>query len=215
MSPRHKIAPPNLTEDFLKRYQHNTAHNANTSRINRSTVLDEAYIKSIGDLLRQFTDVEQSISEIKNRIDDANAPGTEKTGTKDALAEEMQRLQQEFTRLQDKTGEALTAPVRFPSREAMEVSLVPSTYLQRLEEYRSDESRWFSFFGIFVGAIIGVFVNVATGGKFGVQVWILIGVFALVAVLIGSFGLQARRRGDRLRHDLMEQPIAHNSSEPV
>lgn len=101
------------------------------------------------------------------------------------------------------TSQQLTAPVRMPAPEAMEVTLLPATYVARLEEYRSEESQWFAWFGVFFGSIIGVFVNVATGGELKKEAWILLGVFLAMSLLTLYFAVRAKRNGNNLRERLL------------
>lgn len=88
----------------------------------------------------------------------------------------------------------MTAPVVMPEPKDMEVRLVASSSLERLEEYRSEENKWYSVFTLFVGAIMGVFVNVVTGGNLTTAAWILVGAFLLMGGFAGwsAFGFQKR-----------------------
>jgi len=112
------------------------------------------------------------------------------------------------TRTQDNNAhrDELTAPVRIPAREDMEVTLMPTTVLDRLEEYRGEQSTWFSIFGVFVGVIGGVFVNVATGGTLGASAVVLLLAFLVMATAAGWFARQAKRRGDALKRKFLNAP---------
>ena len=101
------------------------------------------------------------------------------------------------------TPHGITAPVRTPQPEDMEVTLVPSTILDRLDEYRGDESLWLVLFGLFTGAIVGVFVNVATGGRFDVAVLIILVVFVIMACATGGAAWRARTRGNAVKRALL------------
>jgi len=98
--------------------------------------------------------------------------------------------------------EPLTAPIKIPRRADMEVTLVPITTLDRLEEYRADESLWLSACGLFVGLIGGVGVNVATGGRFDAAAIIILVVFVLMATATGWCAWRAHRRADAMKRTL-------------
>ncbi|MCA1568269.1 MAG: hypothetical protein LC803_22015 [Acidobacteria bacterium] len=63
-------------------------------------------------------------------------------------------------------SEVLTARVILPRQEDMNVRLVPSHSLERLEEYRRDENVAYLFIGVFAGAIFGTLSNWATTETF-------------------------------------------------
>jgi transcriptional regulator with XRE-family HTH domain len=161
-------------------------------------ILPAAYSDQIRGLQVQFKDVENAIDELSKRLEQSQSQNDQTI----TVAEEVESLKQNFAELQA-TSEALTVPIRIPSRERMQVHLVPSTLLERLEEYRSDESMWLVWFGIFVGSIIGVFVNVATGGQMKNEAWLLIGVFIVMSGLTGGFAYKAKMRGSKLKHELL------------
>lgn len=95
----------------------------------------------------------------------------------------------------------LTAPVKIPARERMQIILVPSTYLERLDEYRDGETTWLTFFGIFLGAILGIIVNLATGGEMKSETWLVVAVLGTMTVLTLIFALQANHRRAKLRKE--------------
>jgi hypothetical protein len=104
--------------------------------------------------------------------------------------EELSSKVQALTRLAEEAQERsqeLTVPVLLPSVEDMQVRLVPSHSLERLEEYRSDESTYYLLFGLFRGAILGILSNWVTDGIFFITCFsaILMGLFA---VLTGECG---------------------------
>ena len=59
----------------------------------------------------------------------------------------------------------LTAPVEIPTPEQMKVKLVPSHLLTRLEETRSDETRWITIASTFGGALLGFIIDFAISGQ--------------------------------------------------
>lgn len=75
----------------------------------------------------------------------------------------------------------LSAPVTVPTREAMQVDLVPYSYIQSLKEYQSDENVWFAGVGATIGAMLGVLTNTITGGE-----WTSEALFFLILLLVGT-----------------------------
>lgn len=98
-----------------------------------------------------------------------------------SIREELAILTSNITKLETEAKE-LTAPVRFPKPSAMEITLVPTTMLERLEEYRHESNKWDTVFGIFIGAVLGLLSNLVTGGKMAFETW------ALTAILVGLSG---------------------------
>jgi transcriptional regulator with XRE-family HTH domain len=156
--------------------------------------------EAIDDLQRQVKNIQSTIDGIARLAEERKSTDTDDKPT--PLIEEIQGLKEKLTLLQA-TSQAITAPVTLPSREDMEVRLVSSTALDHLEEYRAEENKWFSLLGVFIGSILGIFVNVFTGGQMKAEAWILIVVFVLFVVLTGWTGLTYRRRGDRLRDRIL------------
>ena len=83
-------------------------------------------------------------------------------------------------------GQELKAKVLLPPSELMDVQLVPSHSLERLEEYRSDEKKAYVLLGVFLGCAFGILSNWATQDTF---VWTRHASVLLVLFLILTFGL--------------------------
>jgi hypothetical protein len=81
----------------------------------------------------------------------------------------------------------------------MEVKLVPSTILSSLEEYRGDENVLFGFFGLFLGALIGIFTSLATGGTFTSATWLVGIILGLATALTLTTAIVTRRRGNKAK----------------
>ena len=103
-----------------------------------------------------------------------------------------------------KESPVLTADVKIPKREHLQISLVPSTYVERTDEYRDDETTWRTYSGIFFGAILGILVNLVTGGQMKTETWLVVVVFGLMAGLTLAFALQANHRRTKLRKELLD-----------
>jgi hypothetical protein len=102
-------------------------------------------------------------------------------------------------------SQQLTAPVLIPTAASMRVHLVPAHHLDHLEEYRSNQNIMFAAAFLFLGADIGVIVNVATGGKMEAAAGVILLAFLLVAALFGWFGWQALSKGDALKRRLLQE----------
>jgi transcriptional regulator with XRE-family HTH domain len=101
------------------------------------------------------------------------------------------------------SGQELSASVTLPPESSMTLQLVRADSLERLEEYRADENRWFTWLGVFVGAIIGIIVNVATGGLFNVSTGIILAVFVLMAVFCWRAANDYQKRAENLKQELI------------
>jgi VIT1/CCC1 family predicted Fe2+/Mn2+ transporter len=63
------------------------------------------------------------------------------------------------TTWQESPDQGITAPVKLPSQEAMTVQLGPVNYIERLDEYHSDENLAYALIGLLVGAILGIIAD--------------------------------------------------------
>ena len=128
------------------------------------------------------------------------------------LAEEIENLRGTLSDLQS-TSQEITAPVRIPSQKDMEVKLVATTSLERLEEYRSDENIWFSLFGVCLGAVMAILINLVTGGQSTTETWIILGIIVAVAVTTGGAAIVNRIRGNRAKAYILGSHTAEQSQE--
>lgn len=131
--------------------------------------------------------------ELQNRIDNIQttvetlqnivaAPNQDNSELLKGIQEELTVLTNNLVKFEAKAKE-ITAPVRMPKPDAMQVTLVSTTNLERLEEYRHESNKWDTVFGIFIGSVLGLLSNLVTGGKLGFEAWVLI------AILGGMSGL--------------------------
>ena len=115
---------------------------------------------------------------------------------------------QELSQIADKIEESrreLTAPVTLPSTEDMSIRLVPSHFLERLEEYRSDEGIALLVTGLFGGGVLGVLISLATGevsrlSPFSIVLLILM---IMLAVLSGYWIAKMRSRISKIRDRML------------
>jgi hypothetical protein len=112
----------------------------------------------------------------------------------------VQNLKQLVEKAQENTKE-LTAPVLLPRAEDMQVQLVASHSLDRLEEYRADESSYHLLIGIFGGAIFGILSNWFTNEKLTMTRFSIVFIVFLGILTAGSICklIGIRRRVEKLR----------------
>lgn len=120
------------------------------------------------------------------------------------IAQSMSQVQTQLAQAQRQT-EGLTAPVIMPTPEDMQIRLVPTHWLHRLEEYRADEGIALTAAGLFVGAILGILVNWATNEQFVVTRFsqVLMGLFAVLAVSLVLWVARTRRRATMIRDQML------------
>jgi transcriptional regulator with XRE-family HTH domain len=102
------------------------------------------------------------------------------------------------------TSELFAARVVPPPPQDMELRLVTLDSFQRLEEYRSDQNHWTAVAGVLFGAILGVVVNITTGGRWTM---LSISLTIILTVFAGLAGLTARtytNRANLIKHQLAE-----------
>lgn len=157
--------------------------------------------------------LQAQIEELQAEIEAINARSWEYDTVE--VAEIRRELIREFQALQKKitqmyiTSRDITAPVMFPSLADVQVRFISVISLERLNEYRSEETKWFTVSGSFIGAIFGVIINLIVGGQMQSTGWILILVFLMIAAAAAWSAYQYRQRAEQLSNQLLErtQPI--------
>ncbi|MCB0172492.1 MAG: hypothetical protein KDJ97_18250 [Anaerolineae bacterium] len=126
----------------------------------------------------------------------------------------IQKLEEITTKEQERE---LNARIVLPPREDMSVKLVPSHSLERLEEYRGDESIAFLLIGLFGGAIMGVLINWITDEDFVItrQSIVFVSFFLFLTVLCGWWAFQLKKRSGRIRDKLLYNEIFRPEKEDM
>jgi len=109
-------------------------------------------------------------------------------------------------------SQELTARVRLPRLEDMDVHLVPSHSLERLEEYRSDENVAYLLIGAFGGAVLGILANWATSEQFTITRFSIVLMLLLTVPTIACC-FWARRLHQRAA--LVKEQMLHPSILPT
>jgi transcriptional regulator with XRE-family HTH domain len=117
---------------------------------------------------------------------------------------ELQKISEALSELKLPT-QNLSAQIVLPPPEDMEVRLVSSTSLQQLEEYRSEENKWFSIMSIFIGALLGIAINVVTGGVMKTEALILVFVFIFFVVTTFFTARNYQQRGNYIKSRIFRE----------
>jgi hypothetical protein len=102
----------------------------------------------------RLDNLRENLAEVQQQLRKLQA----EAGVNAELALHVRNLSQLVEKAQVNSQE-LKAPILLPPLEDMQVRLVASHSLERLEEYRSDESKYYLFVGLFGGAILGILSN--------------------------------------------------------
>jgi len=153
----------------------------------------------------QIDSLDSKFSSLSNRIE-TELKGAQ-TDSLQPFKDDLANVKQSLMQLQD-TSQQLAAPVILPKPKDMQVTLVSSSSLHRLEEYRSQENRWYSVLTLFLGAILGILANLATGGTFTPTGIVLVLTFGLM----GGFSFFSAR-GFQQQADEIRKSMTPNDPE--
>jgi len=151
-------------------------------------------------------DLDDKLGALKSQIDELHRSAL--GGMQ--LSQEVKRLEG-ITATIERAGEIgrnLTADVVLPPAKDLRVKLVPSDSLDRLEEYRSDESRAYLLVGAFLGAALGILSNWVTQEAFTVTKisGAFLVFFVCMALLAEAWALQIGHRARNLKNRLLSIP---------
>lgn len=145
-----------------------------------------------------------SNSEINRRVDElqtslnALTKNLNKPNQQDDLAQQIRLIQEQFSELQSASKD-LTARVVLPPSEELEIRLLTTNSLDRLEEYRSNQNIWAAGVGLFGGAVMGIMVNFVTGAEVEKTAWVLVVAFILVTAIFAYFFYADGKRVERVK----------------
>ncbi len=158
----------------------------------------------------QIQDLKDSISSLSENFTKSNAANSTKNPPQsETLLAQVQDLQTSISELQA-TSKEITAPVALPTKQQLEVRLIPTTSFERLEEYRAEENKWFTWSGVFFGAVIGIFVNLVTGGEATISTWIVAITFLVMVIVTGLSARNYSQRAKNLRDEIIEKKAPSN-----
>lgn len=160
----------------------------------------------------QIQDLKDAISSLSDNFERNDSSNITKSSTNsEGLIAQVQDLQAAISELQA-TSKEITAPVALPTKQQLEVRLIPTTSFERLEEYRSEENKWFTWAGIFVGAILGLCINLITGGEATISTYIVAVTFLVMTILTGWSARNYSNRAKKLRDDIIDKKASSNQS---
>lgn len=125
------------------------------------------------------------------------------------LKNQIDELQTTVADLQKK-GATLSAPVQLPSSQKMAVKLIPTNTFDTLEEYRADQNKWFSVCTLFVGAILGIIINLSTGATADKTTWIVLTILFVISIFSGHSGWSYSQRSKKLKATIDDMYSAEN-----
>ncbi len=109
----------------------------------------------------------------------------------------------DYTTYED-VQDAITAPIRLPSRESIAVHLGPLNLVDRIEEYQSDENLGHTLLGIFLGAALGMLGTWFTTPEAPISSFsiILLVIFIVIAIGVGIWLYRIKRRKRSVKDDI-------------
>lgn len=147
-------------------------------------------------------DLNNDLSTIKDQVEQLK----DEVAGKVELAEINQRLDKMATSIESATerGQELKAKVLLPPPDHLNVQLVPSYSLDRLEEYRADEKRLYIFLGVFLGGIIGILSNLATQDSFKINraASVLLAMFIFLTFCLAFWAFVINKRVQKIRDQI-------------
>jgi hypothetical protein len=116
---------------------------------------------------------------------------------------DLDKIQKQITRVESYLSPRV--PLIIPDPQNLAVRLVKADLLAVIEDYRSDQNRWFATAWAFIGAVLGVIVNWITASQINVTgpSLVVLGTFALIAVLSWIAARDYGKRAERLKSDLL------------
>ncbi len=171
-----------------------------------------AKIRARATLVEDVEKLEETVGAVKRQIDELQASAVQDKDVNRILS----RVQ-EIEDSVDSVGEisrSLTADVVLPPQGDLRIRLVPSDSLDRLEEYRADQSVSLLFVGIFLGAILGILSNWITDLDFTITriSGAFMVLFLVMASLVGFWTYVVRRRASETRKRMLFSPLAEEGS---
>jgi len=130
--------------------------------------------------------IRQEMERMKSLV--AKAQSGTPSLTADQMQEALSAVEERVnTRFQSLTqaSRTLSAPIEMPPMEELTVRMVTVGTIDRLSEAMQEETKWGTWGGVFLGTLLGILTNIATGGTLDVNGIILVIVLALVAGLCG------------------------------
>jgi len=156
----------------------------------------------------QLENVQKALDSVTKRLDTVSSQSSNTHDLKQELqnlkTEILETVKPQISQL-EQTGKELSATVMWPSKRDMQIQLVNINSLDRLEEYRSNQGTWSAFAGLFLGAILGVLINWATGAAMTDAAWVLVIAFFVVSIVFGYFYHIDNMRVQRVKNQMLDR----------
>lgn len=146
----------------------------------------------------QIQDIKDIVENFSKEIVDQKQLGDQ---SKINVQEDVEDLKKMVLKLQASSHD-LKAPIVLPTQKEMTVRLIPSHSFRRLEEYRAEQSKWSSWSGVFFGSILGIIINLATGGTPASGIYIVSAILITMAILTGFTSYQFSRKAIELLNEI-------------
>lgn len=166
----------------------------------------------ISELRREIAAAKSQLSESQKQILSLQKQFTEKVSKSQlselvaniqSLSESIEVTQKRIEQAQDRSNQ-LTAPLILPTPEDMKIGLVPTHWLDRLEEYRSDENFVNLLIGLFGGAFLGMLGAAFLSPKDSFSTYAIAFLILLLVITISCivFLSRIRKRTNELRQKM-------------
>jgi hypothetical protein len=151
------------------------------------------------ELLRaEMETMKQLVSQVQDRV--PTLDGSQIQASLQAVEERINSRIQSISQ----ASRTLSAPIEMPPEEDIKVRLVTVGTIDRLSEAMQEESKWGTWGGVFLGALLGIFINIVTGGTLDMSGGILLIVLTLIAGLCGYTSWDYGQRGKVLKKKLLK-----------
>lgn len=166
--------------------QHSQIGRSNSAPQPTSTAQDSVVID-----LRTIVDT--LVLSLQDFIQESQEPGERaRAQTLLATAVQVEEITQELSH-------QLTAPIYSPARESLGVRLVPITEVDKINEYRDEESKWYAVAAALVGVMLGIIQNVITGGEWTPYAWYAFGASGVLSAISGWTAWRYGRKAKQAR----------------
>jgi hypothetical protein len=171
-------------------------HGGKGRRIHQDYVVSPDAEREVRELRRELARTNEAIEAVrKEAMPDAK------------LQRILEPIQESVKRALEQTN-GMSAKVILPTDDEMAVRLVPLQQVERIEEYRGDQSIFFTLVGLFGGAVLGILSNWATLQAFTMTraSLVLSALFLLLCILCGVWTVVIGRRATKAKRQMPQWP---------
>ena len=105
------------------------------------------------------------------------------------------------------SGQELTAPIKLPAPEDIEVKLVSADSLDRLDEYQNDLNVYLTLCGVFLGGFLGLLGNIfiASQPVINKEVWGILMILIFISLVFGLLIKKTLTRKEKVREIILKK----------